>query len=230
MIENLPDTISTLIQQNVWVAPLAAVVAGILTSLTPCSLSSVPLVIGYVGAANAKDAKRSFRLSLTFALGMAITFTALGTAASLLGRLMSGTGSWWYLILGTLMVLMALQTWEVYDFIPSSSLVGNNKKRGYIGALLTGMLGGLFSSPCATPVLVALLTLVAGKGSLVWGVFLLLLYSLGHSILVVVAGTSIGFVKNLSASKRYGVFSLIAKYAMGAVLLLIGFYLLFLGF
>jgi len=230
MIDNLLQNISVLMQHNAWVAPLAALVAGVLTSLTPCALSSVPLVIGYVGAAEGKNTRRSFKLSLTFALGMALTFTILGTAASLLGRLLRGAGAWWYLVLGTLMLLMALQTWEVFNFIPSSSLLGSNKKRGYVGAILAGMLGGFFSSPCATPVLVALLTLVAGKGSLAWGVFLLLLYSIGHSILVVVAGTSIGFVKNISKNPRYSRFSFIAKYGMGLVLLLMGFYFFYLGF
>ena len=128
------------------------------------------------------------------------------------------------------MLLMALQTWEVFNFIPSSSLLGSNKRRGYVGAMAAGILGGFFSSPCATPVLIALLTLVAGKGSLVWGVFLLLLYSIGHSILVVVAGTSIGFVKTLSKNPKYSTFSCIAKYGMGLVLLLMGFYLFYLGF
>ncbi|MEA4860015.1 MAG: cytochrome c biogenesis protein CcdA, partial [Sphaerochaeta sp.] len=118
----------------------------------------------------------------------------------------------------------------VFNFIPSSSLLGSNKRRGYVGAMAAGILGGFFSSPCATPVLIALLTLVAGKGSLVWGVFLLLLYSIGHSILVVVAGTSIGFVKTLSKNPKYSTFSCIAKYGMGLVLLLMGFYLFYLGF
>lgn len=230
MIDTVLQDISTLMQDNAWVAPLAAMVAGVLTSLTPCSLSSIPLVIGYVGAAEGKNTGRSFRLSLTFALGMALTFTILGTAASLLGHLMRGAGSWWYLILGTMMLLMALQTWEVFNFIPSSSLLGSNKRRGYVGAMAAGILGGFFSSPCATPVLIALLTLVAGKGSLVWGVFLLLLYSIGHSILVVVAGTSIGFVKTLSKNPKYSRFASIAKYGMGSILLLMGFYLFYLGF
>ena len=128
------------------------------------------------------------------------------------------------------MVLMALQAWEVYNFIPSTYLTNANTRRGYVGAVVTGMLGGLFSSPCATPVLVALLTLVAGSGNIAWGVFLLLMYSLGHSVLVVVAGTSVGFVKHLSASGKYGKFSTVLKYGMGAVLLIMGFYLLYLGF
>jgi cytochrome c biogenesis protein CcdA len=145
------DVLSAAIKANTWLAPFLAFLAGALTSVTPCSLTSVPLVIGYVGGTGGKDTKRAFLLSVVFALGMAFTFTVLGTAASLLGRLMQGTGSWWYLLLGVLMVLMALQTWEIFNFIPGTHAISKSTKRGFAGAFLAGILGGFFSSPCATP-------------------------------------------------------------------------------
>lgn len=230
MIDTWLSSLSTMIENTVWLAPFVALLAGVLTSLTPCALSSVPLVIGYVGGAGGSDTKRSFRLSLTFASGMAVTFTALGTAASLLGKLMGTSSTWWCLVLGVLMVLMALQTFEIYSFIPSTYLISKNTKKGYIGAFLAGVLGGIFSSPCATPVLVVLLGLVARSGNVVWGILLLLLYSVGHSVLVLIAGTSIGFVKKLTANEKYGVFSKYLKYIMGTAILFIGFYMFYLGF
>ena len=75
-------SISLLIENNVWLAPFLAFAAGALTSLTPCAVSSVPLVIGYVGGTAGSDTRKAFRLSLVFVLGSALTFTALGTAAS----------------------------------------------------------------------------------------------------------------------------------------------------
>lgn len=224
------ESLSSAITTNMWLAPLLALLAGVLTSVTPCALSSVPLVVGYVSGTGQKDTKRAFWLSATFAAGMAATFTALGTAASLLGRLMQGTGSWWYLILGVLMLLMALQTWEVFNFIPSTYAISKNKKRGFLGAFLAGILGGLFSSPCATPVLVVLLAFVAKEGNLILGILLLLLYSIGHSVLVLIAGTSVGFVKKLSASEKYGTASKVLKIIMGTIILLIAFYMFYLGF
>ena len=92
------------------------------------------------------------------------------------------------------------------------------------------ILGGIFSSPCATPVLIALLALVASQGKLLWGVLLLLLYSAGHSILVLIAGTSIGFVKKLTSSKKYGRASKIIKIVLGSLILLLAFYMFYLGF
>ncbi len=229
-MDGLLEQLSTLIENSTWIAPLIALLAGILTSVTPCSLSSVPLVIGYVGGTTQGDTKKSFKLSMVFALGSAVTFTALGTIASLVGGLMGTSASWWYIVLGILMVLMALQTFEIFSFIPSSNLLSKSSKRGYVGAFLAGILGGVFSSPCATPVLIVLLGIVAGSGSVVWGIVLLLLYSIGHSVLVVVAGTSVGFANKISTSGKYGAFSKWLKYIMGALILLIGFYMFYLGF
>mgnify|MGYP000285359343 FL=1 len=230
MIDQLLNSLSGLITDNAWLAPVLTLAAGVLTSVTPCALSNVPLVIGYVGGSGSNDTRKAFKLSLTFAGGMAITFTALGTAASLLGRLMGTSSKWWYLALGVLMVMMALQTWEVFQFIPSTYLTAKNTKKGYIGALIAGILGGIFSSPCATPVLVVLLGIVARSGNIAWGVLLLLLYSIGHSVLVIVAGTSIGFVRKITKSQKYGRFSSALKIIMGTAILAIALYMFYLSF
>src|SRR5690554_3903018 len=113
MINTWLEGISKAIQNNFWTAPLLALAAGVLTSFTPCSLSSIPLVIGYVGYMEA-DQRKAFRLSLVFAAGAAVTFTMLGVVAALMGRLLGTAARWWYLLLGLLMVLMALQTWEIF--------------------------------------------------------------------------------------------------------------------
>ncbi len=224
------ESLSELITKSGWLAPLLALVAGILTSFTPCSLSSIPLVIGYVGGVGQRDTKRALWLSVTFAAGAAVTFTILGVVASLAGRLMGAYASWWYIILGVLMILMALQTWGIFEIIPSSYLISKNTKKGFAGAFIAGILGGIFSSPCSTPVLIALLAIVAGKGSILWGILLLLLYSIGHGILAIVAGTSIGFVQKLSSSDKYGKASTVLKIVMGSLILLVGFYMFYLGF
>jgi len=229
MISTWLEQISTMLGQNMWLAPLLALLGGVLTSLTPCSLSSIPLVVAYVGGIGC-DAKKAFRYSLVFALGAAVTFTVLGVVAASVGRLIGSGAKWWYIVLGGLMVLMALQTWDVVNIIPSSYLAGKSKRRGYLGALIAGMLGGLFSSPCATPVLIALLAIAASSGSLLWGALMLLLYGVGHGALAVLAGSSIGAVNKILQDDRYGAVSRVLKIVRGVIILLIGLYLLYLGF
>lgn len=224
------DTLSQQIQGNVWIAPVFAFLAGVLTSFTPCALSSVPLIIGYVGSTGEKTTKKAFYLSLTFVIGSAITFTALGVVATTLGKLIGTQASWWYILLGTLMMLMALQTFGLYEIIPSSYLVSKSTKKGYIGALVAGILSGIFSSPCSTPVLIVLLTIVAEKGNMLWGLLLLLLYSVGHGILAIVCGTSVGFAQKISKNKKYEKISNALKILMGITITLIGLYMFYLGF
>lgn len=225
------EQFSRLMLDNAWFAPLLALLAGVITAFTPCCLSSVPLVIGYVGGTAQKTVKRSFQLSLTFSLGMVITSTVLGLAVAIAGTMLQQyiQGGWYYVILGILMFLMALQVWEVINVIPSTYLTSRSKKQGHIGAFIAGTLAGVFSSPCSTPVLVALLTIVAQQGEILRGTILLLLYSIGHSILFLLAGTFTGTMKKMMKNPNYGVWSNIIKYATGFVILLFALYLIYLG-
>lgn len=230
MIDAWLSELASAISANMWLAPLLALLAGVLTSMTPCALSSIPLIVGYVGGVGEKNTKKAFAYSAVFSVGTAVTFVALGVIATSAGRLMGTSSPIWYMILGVLMLLMALQTWEVFNFIPSINLTGKSKKRGFVGAFAAGVLGGIFSSPCSTPVLIALLAIVAGNGSLAWGILLMLLYSIGHSTLVMVAGTSVGFVQRISANDRYSKASKVLKIIMGSAILLIGLYMFYLAF
>lgn len=230
MIDNLLNQIADIIENNMWFAPVLALAAGVLTSFTPCSLSSIPLIIGYVGGTGEKNTKKAFFYSLTFAVGTAITFVTLGIIATSAGKLMGTTSRVWYIILGVLMILMSLQTWGIFNFIPSVNLISKSKRRGFIGAFLAGILGGIFSSPCSTPVLIALLAIVAGEGNLMWGILLMLLYSVGHSALVIAAGTSIGFVQKINSSDKYKKAAFILNIVMGTAILLIGLYMFWLAF
>ncbi len=230
MINSWLSQIAEVIGNNMWLAPLLALLAGILTSVTPCSLSSVSLIVGYVGGVGEKNTKKAFAYSAVFSIGTAVTFVTLGVIATSAGKLMGTSSPVWYIILGILMVLMALQTWEIFDFIPSTNLLSKNRKRGFTGALIAGILGGIFSSPCSTPVLIALLAIVAGEGKMLWGILLMLFYSIGHSALVMVAGTSVGFVQKINNSERYKTAAKVLKIVMGTAILLIGLYMFWLAF
>ena len=226
----LLDKIAPLLTEVGWLTPVLALLAGVITSFMPCALSTIPLVVGYVGGTSQKDSKKAFRLSLIFILGMAVTNTGLAVAATLAGKIVGNTNPWWYIALGVLMVFMALQTWGIFEIIPSSYLISKNTKKGGIGAFVAGLLGGIFSSPCATPVLIVLLAIVSIQGNILWGILLFVLYSIGHGVLSVIAGTSLGFVQKLAANEKYGKFSKILTIGMGFLILAMGLYMFYLGF
>ena len=228
MLNDLLSSLSGTVSGNSWAAPLAALAAGIITSITPCTLSQLPLVLGYVGREASPG--KAFRLSVVYALGNAVTFTAFGIAAAMLGTLIGNASRWWYLFLGILMILMALQMWDIITIIPSTYLSAINKRRGYAGALVAGILGGVFSSPCSTPVLVALLSVAAGEGNALRGGLLLLLYSLGCTALAIVLGSSPALIRKLGANSSFRLVSRILSILLGAAVLAIGLYMLYLAF
>ncbi|MGE5549746.1 MAG: cytochrome c biogenesis CcdA family protein [Bacteroidota bacterium] len=173
-----------------------ALLAGLVSAFSPCVLASVPLVVGYVGG-YADDRRRSVRYTLVFCFGLAATFTALGVLAAILGRMMTGVGKWFYLILGGIAALIGL--WLLGAFGPGggSSCRLPKLRGGVWGALILGAVAGVISSPCATPPLAVILAFVTGRANLTYGILLLVFYAIGHCALVLMAGTSLGFVQRL---------------------------------
>lgn len=221
------EMMAQMIKDYIWLAPVLCLIAGVITSFTPCSLSTIPSVIAYVGASSHSDTKKAFCLSVVMALGMASTFAIFGSLASVIGHVMHDAGHWWSLFLGILMILMALQIWDVIHIIPHIHMDETVSRKGYIGAFLIGMLNGVFASHCATPVMIALLAMVAkADGSTVWGIFLMALYAVGHSILLVAAGTSYGAVQAVIENPKYASASKVLRILMGVVILLIGIFVL----
>ena len=153
--------LSQLVGGNLWLAPLIALLAGLLTSLTPCSLSTIPLILGCVGGLNEHEPKKAFRLSLTFAFGSMLTFTALGFAASLLGNLLNGLGPWLHLALALLLIAMALQMFGVFELVPEAT-IRQSRTRAIVQRSWRGCLRARFrrtaQRPCLLPCLQSLPT------------------------------------------------------------------------
>ncbi|XVG95005.1 cytochrome c biogenesis CcdA family protein [Eubacteriales bacterium KG127] len=212
----------------VWLGPFLALIAGMITSLTPCSLSQLPLIIGYVTAGKGTPKDNLFH-STFYALGITITFTLLGTIAGGTGQLLGALNRYWLIILGVIMTFMALETAEITHIMPTNNMISKNKKRGPLGAFIIGAISGLFASPCATPVIIFLLTLISTKQNLAYGVMMMLMYSIGFSIITIVAGSSVGFIINLKKSNKYRFFYTITKYMLALVMLLMGLYLFYEG-
>lgn len=248
-MDSIIELLAGLMQQNLWFAPVLSLAAGIVTSFTPCSLSAVPMVLAYVEGTSSKEPRKALKLSLTMALGMAVTFGVFGSIASVIGHFMHEVGHWWSFLMGILMILMALQMWEIIRIFPKQHSHGKGHGahhdhshgecceecqqqrflgKGYAGAFLTGALGGVFASHCAAPVMVALLAMVAqSEHGPFWGIFLMILYALGHSILMVLAGTSYSLVDSWLKNPRYEKASKRLRGIMGAVVLLLGLLMIF---
>jgi len=224
------QNLSEIIASNLWLGFLIAFVAGVITFFTPCSLSSVPLIIAYVGGAGTTR-RKALLYSLFLAIGQTIVFVVLGVLAALIGTAMSinGFGQVWYTILAFLMLFMAFEIIGLTNFLAKlQKPMPQVSKKGILGALIIGMVGALFSTPCATPVLTAMLAYVSatGAGVLVGGL-LLLFYSLGYSLCIIIAGLSIQTIRDISTSEKFRVISIILKVLMAILMFVLAIYFIY---
>ncbi|OGR24486.1 MAG: thiol:disulfide interchange protein [Desulfuromonadaceae bacterium GWB2_53_15] len=217
-----PDNIEQIITLYPLIAFGAVFMAGVVSSASPCVLATIPLVVGFVGGYSDGDRAKAFRYSLTFILGLSLTFTAFGAAAGLLGTMFGTLGGPWHLIAGAIALVMGGQLMGLYEIRLPIRRDFKPKRGGLIGALLLGLFFGVVSSPCATPVLVVLLTLVAGTGQVLYGIALLFCYAIGHCLLMLFAGTFTGFVEGFVKARGVLNFSLWAKRVSGCVVALAG--------
>lgn len=213
-------------------SPLAYAVAflgGILVSFTPCIYPVLPVTVGYIGSRSGGSRRRSFLLSAAYAVGMALTYAALGMAAGLSGSVFGEATAHplSYLLLGNVCILFALSLFDVFHFpIPamfSRSGASPEKDRGAAGALVVGLLSGLVVGPCTAPVLGGLLLYVGASGHPLFGATLLFTFALGMGLPVVALGTFAGLLANLP---KAGGWTVKVQRGFGVLLLLAGEYLL----
>lgn len=227
-MESFFGDISALLRHSPWLAIVAVFAGGVTTALNPCVLAMVPLLMGVVaGNRETTTFRRSLVFSLLFVVGLAVTFTALGLVSALMGRMFGNVGSFWKYLVAAVCLVMGLQLLGLLrlNFPVPSGLKVN--KRGPLGAFLLGLLFGVVSTPCAVPILAVLLAFVAEKGNVPYGGFLLFVYALGHSALVLVAGTSVGAAKSLLESKGLRTAHSVLRRAAGILIIGVGSYVLF---
>lgn len=203
---------------------LLVFLGGVISSASPCVLAAVPLVVATVGG-TATSRGRAVLLSVSFVLGLALCFTALGAAAALTGRLIGDVGPWWKVILGVVLVVMGLHLSGLLR-LPLPALDGKRfRGAGVAGAFGLGALTGTLSSPCATPILVVVLSLVAFEKKVLWGTALLAAYSLGHVALLFAAGAASGFAAAYLGS-RAAVWAQRVQRGLGGLMVAIGAWVL----
>lgn len=224
-MEHLFGDISQLIQQNPWLAPFAVFIGGVMTASNPCVLAMIPLIISMVaGYEKTTSIKKSLVFSLLFILGLSVTFTILGLISSLAGRMFGDVGSFWKYLVAAVCLLMGIHLLGLFKFNINMPSPINIKKGGSVGAFLLGLLFGVISTPCAVPILAVLLAYVASKGNVAYGGFLLFIYALGHSALILIAGISMGAAKKLIESKGLRKTNQALQKAAGIIIILVGVY------
>jgi cytochrome c-type biogenesis protein len=180
---------------------------GALTSLAPCSIVSVPLLVGSaLGMSSHLSANQRVRFTYIFAslfaLGVTVSFSILAFMVAKMGYFFSVAPMEAYIGGGILAIAIGLYSLGVLpEIIDKSRWMSRLITLRYMGAFLIGMLFGLVSTPCASAPLVAIIT-VASNAPEWFAYALVLTFALGHSLLLLAAGVSIGFAQSIASSGK----------------------------
>lgn len=210
-------------------AYLAVFLGGILTSFTPCVYPVMPITISVIGSASGGSRAKAFFYSVIYALGIATMYSILGAVASLTGKLFGqiSTHPVTFFIVGNICILLGLSMLGVFhlpsfDFGEKAKEEGS-KRKGWIGIYLIGLASGLIVGPCTAAVMGVLLTYVATKQNVLFGITLLFTFAMGMCILLIVIGTFTGLLASLPQA---GPWMKKIEKAFGLLLIAVGEYFL----
>jgi len=207
MIETFVENAARYLQDSALLAYLAVYVGGVLVSFTPCTYPVAPLTVAFIGARSSGSRSKGFFLSLVYVFGMSLTYTAIGAVAALTGKLFGQVQSnpWTFFAMANVCLFMGLSMLDVFTLpIRTPRFVARlqprEKTRGALGAFFVGAASGLVLGPCTAPVLAVLLSFAATRESVPYAMSLLFVFSFGMGTLLIILGTSAGFLANLPRS------------------------------
>jgi len=201
-------------------------VGGLALNLTPCVYPVIPLTLSFFAGQASGEKRRVFRLALVYVLGMSTTYSALGVAAALSGRLFgSALQSPWVLGgVAIVLVALALSMFGMYDLrMPSFLMQKAGARSGMGGAYAMGLLVGVVAAPCVGPFVLGLLAFVAARQQAALGFLFFFVLSLGLGLPYLFLGA---FSGSLARLPRAGMWMESVKKIFGWVLLAMAAYFL----
>jgi cytochrome c-type biogenesis protein len=174
----------------------AAFAWGILSvALSPCHLSSVPLVVAYMsGGAELPSGRRALWLSSAFAAGVLASIALVGAATAAAGRMLGDVGRAGTWAVAGVFLAVGLNLVGVLPLPSWGGASGAPRRRGPRGALLLGLVFGVALGPCTFAFMAPLLGVAlraSGTAGAARGALLVLAYGAGHAAAIAIAGTSI---------------------------------------
>lgn len=233
MIESIFTLLSELLYQNIWLAIVSSFAWGILSILlSPCHLSSIPLIIGFLSSQGELTLKRSFQLSLIFAIGILITIALIGGITLAMGRLMGDVGSVGNYIVAAVFFVVGLYLLEVIVLPWDGAKIMGTKKTGYVSAFILGLIFGIGLGPCTFAFMAPILAVVfqVATTDTFYAAGLLSSFSLGHIIPIVIAGSAINLVQRYLKWSENSKTTKIIKKVCGVLVIFGGIYLIYTTF
>lgn len=228
-MEGMLSAFGTAFGATAALAVAAAFTWGVLSVvLSPCHLSSVPLVVAYMsGGTEWPSGRRALGLSSAFALGILASIALVGGATAAAGRLLGDVGRAGTWVLAGVFVLVGLNLLGVVPVPGFGRDPAAAPRRGAIGAALLGLTFGAALGPCTFAFMAPLLAIALGAGSAGaagHGVALVAAFGLGHAIAIAGAGASLQSVNRWLRSNGGARATALVKAVAGVCVLLGGAY------
>ncbi|MFC2140422.1 cytochrome c biogenesis CcdA family protein [Candidatus Auribacterota bacterium] len=229
MILSLFEWLSNALNQNAFFALSAAFIWGVLSILlSPCHLASLPLIIGFINDQGKISTKRAFALSSLFSIGILLTIFFIGLLTSWMGRMVGDIGVWgiYFVALIFFMVGIYLLGFIPFSFLSPSQV--NMKKKGLFASFILGLIFGLALGPCTFAYMAPVLgiSFSLAKENIIYAISLMVLYGIGHCLVIVLAGTFTEIVQNYLNWNEKSKGTLIIKKICGVLVIAGGIYLI----
>jgi cytochrome c-type biogenesis protein len=233
MIEYLFTTLYNAMTGSIWLALLASFSWGILSILlSPCHLSSIPLVVGFISSQGKISVGRTFNISLIFSLGILITIALIGVITASLGRLMGDVGVYGNYFVAVIFFLVGLYLLDIIKLDWASFGLKKTKHQGLLAALILGLIFGIALGPCTFAYMAPVLGIVfqTAQTNYFLAVTYLIAFGVGHCAVIVGAGTLTGKVQKYLNWSQESNTILWIKRICGSLVILGGFYLIFITY
>lgn len=182
---------------------LASFFGGLIASVSPCSLSMLPIIIGYIGGYSEDKPILTFFKMLVFILGTAVVFTTIGIICAVSGKVfISFFGSYFGLIIASFLIVMGLKLLDILDFdfpVLVKAIPQNKSGYAFLYPFLIGMLFALAGTPCSTPILAGIMAFASVSENILFAILMLFLFAIGQGLILILAGVFTSTVKNMQS-------------------------------
>lgn len=230
MLDSIFITLYEAMTGAAWIAVLASLGWGILSILlSPCHLSSIPLIVGFITSQGKISLSRTFYISLIFSSGILITIALIGIITASLGRLMGDVGVIGNYLVAGIFFLVGLYLLDIIKIDWNSAGLRQTKSKGLLAALILGLLFGIALGPCTFAYMAPVLGVVfqTAQTNYPFAIILLLAFGIGHCSVIVGAGTLTGRVQKYLNWSESSKTILWIKRICGVLVIIGGFYLIY---
>ena len=223
-MENLTALFNS--QTSIYILFGAAFLGGLISSISPCSLSMLPLIIGYVGGYSKENPLKTLLQMIIFVIGSGVVFSVIGGICAFTGKLFVGN-PYFTLIVASIILIMGLKILEVIDFelpVIIKEIPQNNFNNEILYPLLLGAVFALIGTPCSTPILASIMGFASISAKVSQAVIMLFLFSMGQGLILIIAGFLTSKLK--TGKNVYKVSEGILKFS-GGLLVIVALYIFY---